>query len=229
MLFDIVQILREDIEGLKIDYLRKGSKPWQPDLYLIRYGSKEAVFKDYAKKDFICRLFVGITAIYREAYIYKRLGGLSGIPKFIGKVDRYAIIVEYINGKDASRCREGELPPIFFARLREIIDMVHARGIVLCDMRNSKNVLVSVDQEPYLIDFSTAFERGFRINILRNFIFNIFYQDDLLGISKLKRQIAPHLLTREEEEKLNKGLFLQKEAIFVRNHIRSILRRLVGS
>lgn len=225
----IVLIARQDIERLKVDYLRKGEKPWQPDLYLVRCGSREAVLKDYAKKKFVYRFFIGVLAIYRETYIYEKLEGLPGIPAFIGKVDRYAIIVEYIKGKDASRCKKGELPPLFFARLREIIDMVHGRGIVLCDMRNNKNILVTEDQSPYLIDFSTAFERGFRINILRNFIFNIFYQDDLLGIAKLKGQIAPQLLTSEEEEKLEKGLFLQREAIFVRNHLRSILRRLAGS
>lgn len=223
------EITRRDIERLKIDYLRKGKRPWQPDLYLVRYDSKEAVLKDYAEKNFLCRFFVGILAIYREAYIYRRLEGLSGIPKFIGKVDRYAIVVEYIKGKDASRCKKDELPPLFFARLREIIDSVHGRGIVLCDMRNNKNILVTEDQRPYLIDFSTAFERGFGINILRNFIFSIFYQDDLLGIAKLKRQNAPQLLSKEEEARLDKGLFLQKEAIFIRNHLRNILRRLAGS
>lgn len=222
------KIRREDLEGLKIGDLRKG-KPWQPDLYLIRHGAREAIVKDYLKKKRIYRFFVGLPAIYREAYIYKKLEGLPGIPKFIGKVDRYALIVEYIRGKDASKCNKGELPVSFFLQLREIIDEVHRRNIVLCDMRNNRNILVTEDQRPCLIDFSTAFERGFRVNILRNFLFNTFYQDDLLGIAKLKKQIAPHLMTDDEKKKLEEGLFLQKEAIFIRDHLRRVIRNLVGN
>ena len=46
---------------------------------------------------------------------------------------------------------------VFFDRLRSIVDQIHARGIVVCDLRNRKNVMVTNASDPYVIDFCTAF------------------------------------------------------------------------
>lgn len=184
--------------------------------------------KDYAGKPFAFRFFVGIFSLQREAFIYRRLKGISGIPECLGLVDRYAIALAYIPGRNADEVGQDILTPAFFKRLREIVDAVHDRGIVLCDLRNSKNIIVGDDGEPYLIDFSTAFQRGARFNFLKNAIYRIFLQDDLLGISKLKKKKAIHLLTEEERHALEKGVFLQKEAIFIKTRGRAILRKIFG-
>jgi len=184
--------------------------------------------KDYAEKSFIFRVFVGMLSNWREASIYRRLEGIRGIPEYVGLIDRYAIAVSYIPGRNASELKPGELSPDFFAKLRDLIDAVHARGVVLCDLRNIKNVIVGDDGEPYLIDFATAFGKGGRFNFLKNGLYRLFYQDDLLGIAKLKRNRAPHLLTKEEALALEKGVFLQKQAIFIKQWGRPLLRKIFG-
>ncbi len=186
------------------------------------------IVKDYAAKPFFFRFFVGIFSTWRERAIYRKLRGIPGIPEYIGSIDRYAIAVAYVPGRDASQLQPGELSPSFFEKLRALIDAVHARGVVLCDLRNVKNVLVGDDGNPYLIDFATAFQKGRRFNFLKNGLYRLFYQDDLLGIAKLKRTCSPNLLTEEERLALEKGVFLQKQALFVKRHGRNFLRKLFG-
>ncbi|MFQ5455259.1 MAG: hypothetical protein ACE5EA_03510 [Nitrospirota bacterium] len=224
-----MEVAREDFKECCIkEYLRRG-KPWQPDVLLIEKDSQLIVIKDYLHRPFLYRVFVGIWSVWRESYIYRRLNGLSGVPKFYGKIDRYALAIEYIKGKNASECKKEDISKDFFIRLKEIVDIIHEKGIVICDMRNNKNIIIRDDGMPYIIDYCTAFERGYKINLIRNFIFNIFWQDDMLGIAKLKKRTAPELLSKEEEDGLTNGLFLQKEAIFIRKIVTKWLKKLTAN
>ena len=184
--------------------------------------------KDYAAKPFFFRFFIGIISNRREAFIYRKLKRLPGIPEWACWIDRYAIAVHYVPSRNASELKSGELTPAFFKRLREIVDAIHDRGVVLCDLRNIKNIMLGEDGEPYLIDFSTAFQKGAWWNAPKNFLYEIFYQDDLLGIAKLKKHCAPGLLTEEERIGLERGLFLQKETLFIKHKGRAILQKIFG-
>ncbi|HET8759685.1 MAG TPA: hypothetical protein VFN94_01360, partial [Nitrospiria bacterium] len=130
--------------------------------------------------------------------------------------------------KGAGNAKPGEVGEEFFRRLSATIDAVHARGVVLCDLRNMNNVLVSDRGDPYVIDFAAAFRRGAWWNVPVNALFRLFVQDDCMGVIKLKRRLAPSLLTHEESERYDKGVFLQGPAIAVRNWGRRWLKRLVG-
>ncbi|MEK6684019.1 MAG: hypothetical protein AABY46_05100 [Nitrospirota bacterium] len=211
----------------RIEPLRS-AQPWQPDIWLVRGDTGPVVVKDYRPRGFLYRFFVGLPSTWNEARIYRKLAGIGGIPRCHGTLDRYAIVIEYIDGRNASKVKPGELPHEFFHRLKRIVDAVHERRIVLCDLRNKKNVMVSRTGEPYLIDLCTAFERGRRWNLIRNWIYGIFHQDDDLGLAKLKRRLAPELLTPEEADQLDRGLFMQKEAVAIRNVCVRWLKRFVS-
>jgi len=134
-------------------------------------------------------------------------------------------VLSYVRGRNAAKCLPGELKDSFFHRLREIVDEIHDRGIVLCDLRNARNILIDEEGEPVLIDLCTAFGRAGRWNFIGNFIFDVFYQYDLLGIAKLELRLAPHLLAEEEKKKLARGLTFQRQAIWLRNMGRRILKK----
>ena len=220
-------ITRENLVPRRIEPLRP-AQPWQPDIWLVRGDTGPVVVKDYRPRGFLYRFFVGLPSTWNEARIYRKLAGIGGIPRCHGTLDRYAIVIEYIDGRNASKVKPGELPHEFFHRLKRIVDAVHERRIVLCDLRNKKNVMVSKTGEPYLIDLCTAFEQGRRWNLIRNWIYGIFHQDDDLGLAKLKRRLAPELLTPEEADQLDRGLFMQKEAVAVRNVCVRWLKRFVS-
>ncbi len=207
--------------------LREGY-PWKPDIFRVENEGKSYIVKDYAAKSWVFRVCVGAISIRREALAYRRLLGVQGIPQRAFRVDRYAIAVAHIPGRNAAQLQPGELTPDFFKQLREIIDRVHEQEIVLCDLRNIKNILLGDDGKPYLIDFSTAFRKGARWNVLKNGLYHLFFQDDLLGIAKLKKHGAPHLLLKAERLALEKGVFLQKPTVFIKLKGRAILRWIFG-
>ncbi|MBI3610843.1 MAG: hypothetical protein HY204_09110 [Nitrospirae bacterium] len=224
---DVDGITRENLVHRRVESLRP-AKPWQPDIFLVQGETKPVVVKDYRPRGFLYRFFVGLPSTWNEARIYRKLAGIPGIPRCHGKLDRYALAIEYIEGRNASKFKAGDLPHQFFHRLKRIVDAVHGRNIVLCDLRNKKNIMVSKNGEPYLIDLCTAFERGGRWNLVRNGLYKIFYQDDYLGLAKLRRQLAPELLTPAEADQLDRGLFMQKEAVAVRNFCVRWLKQLVS-
>ena len=196
--------------------LRSG-RYWQPDLGVVEWGGRRYVVKDYRARPPVYRWTVGLVATWREAKNYQRLAGLPGIPAFGGRIDRYALAVAWVPGRNADRFEPGQLPASFFEELRRIVMGVHERHIALADLRNSKNIMVTDQGRPVLIDFSTAFSRGRWWNPLQRWLYRIFEQDDYLAIAKLKRRYAPELMTEEERRGLEKGLPLERPAHAVRD------------
>ncbi len=194
---------------------------------LVKMNGKLGLVKDYSKRPWLYRWCVGLISTRRERSIYRKLQGVRGIPRLYGRLDRYALVMEYIPGKDASKVKPGLVGPEFFEQLEGVVHRVHGRGVVLCDLRHMANIIVSDDGQPYLVDFCTAFERGGRWNIFKRWLFGIFYQDDLLGIIKAKKNLAPELVSPDELVRLERGVFLQKPAIRLRNFGRRWLKRLV--
>jgi len=217
-------LTRDSLSDYTVEVLRK-EKPWKPDILLVQVNGQRAVVKDYARRGWLYR-FYGIWSTWREAYFYQKLAGLPGVPTCYGKLDRYALAIEYIPGKNASKYRPGELPSRFFNQIEVILDRIHERGVVLCDMRNDKNILVSEKFEPYLIDYCSAIEKKNNWNPIRRWLFSTFMQDDLLGLAKLKKNLAPELLSEQELQGLEEGLFLQRQAIAVRNIAKRFLKKL---
>lgn len=218
---------RSNLEGQTVQYVRRG-KPWQADLLLVKLNGKLGMVKDYSKRPWLYRIAVGMLSTRREELIYKKLQGLPGVPRLFGQLDRYALVVEYIPGKDASKVKPGLVGPDFFDKLEGAVNRIHERGIVLCDLRHVANIIVSDQGDPYLVDFCTAFERGSRWNIFKKWLYHLFHQDDLLGVIKVKKHLAPDLLSDEERTRLDRGVFLQGPAIRLRNFSRKWLKKLVN-
>ena len=217
---------RANLEKMTVRYLRHG-KPWQPDLLLVGLNGTRGVVKDYSKRSWLFRVTVGWLSASREEMAYGKLQGLSGVPQFLGRLDRYALVTEYIPGCNAAEVPPGVVGPEFFEKLEDMVDRIHQKGIVLCDLRHISNTVVSDKGDPYLLDFCTAFERGRAWNPLRRGLYSLFFQDDLLGVLKLKKHLAPQLFSLEDEVKLKKGVFLQGPAIRIRNFARKWLKKLL--
>ena len=158
----------------------------RPELLLLEDRGKRAVLKDYRAAGWLLRTFAGPWLIAREARIYQLLAGAYGVPRLIGLLDRHALIVEHINGRNCADYADGELPAEFFDRLRKVVQGIHARGVVHCDIKNRSNIVVADGGEPYIVDFASAFPRQGRPAPLRRFIFERFRTDDLRAVVKAK-------------------------------------------
>jgi hypothetical protein len=221
-------LTRSELSRQTSELLRAG-RYWQPDLFLVHWQGRRYVVKDYRARPPLYRWSVGVLATCRESRNYRRMAGLPGIPAFGGRIDRYALAVEFIDGRNADRFKKGELSAAFFSELRTVIQGVHDRGVVLGDLRNSKNIMVTEQGRPVLIDFSTGFGRGGWWNPLQRWLYRIFEQDDFLGVAKLKRRYAPELMTDEERRGLDEGLPFERPAHALRDAFKHLVKRLAGT
>lgn len=170
-------------------YLCKTLRPGggtRPALLLLDDRGRRAVVKDYRPSSWLLRTIVGPWLIAREARIYRTLAGAPGVPNLIGLLDRHALIIEHIAGRNCADYADGELPAEFFDRLRKVVEGMHACGVVHCDIKNRSNVVVAEGDLPYIVDFASAFHRQGRPARLRRLVFERFRTDDLRAVVKAK-------------------------------------------
>ena len=123
---------------------------------VIRYALPQGpvVVKDYAARSIVWR-WLGRLQLAREERAYRRLGELSGVPRWIGRIDRDAIAVEAIEGQPlAAHHDRGAL----FSQLQAIVEQLHARGLAHWDLRSERNLLVRNDGGLVVVDFGSAFD-----------------------------------------------------------------------
>jgi serine/threonine protein kinase len=209
MAYGEILMTREEIKRKSI-CLTKGNFG-KPDLNQVEVEGRSLMIKDVGRKDFFLRWTLGLWLIRKEWKIYSRLVGIKGVPQPIERVDRFAFAMEFIPGRPILR---GEsLPPSFFQELERVLGDIHGRGVVHMDLRHKGNILVSEKGEPFLIDFNSSFafkEKGF----LRRYLFPLLRRVDDGGFLKLKKRIAPALLTSEELTFLKRFERLRKLWIF---------------
>ncbi len=220
---DLKSVKREDLHPLRNIYPGKGT---QATIWLTKINEQLVAVKDYHLRRFLFKLLFGRWLIAREFKMYKKLQGIKGIPNVYNLLDKDAFILEYVEGYDCSNFTKGSLPEEFFTHLRNLIDKIHAYGVVHCDLKKRTNIIVTDGYQPYLIDFAASFTKGRRFNFIQNWFYKQFYQDDLNAIAKLKKKLSPHLLTQEEEDNLHKRLFLERGVRFIRKHVRNWIKKL---
>jgi len=170
-------------------YVRQQLRPGggsRSALVLVEDQGRRAVVKDYRPSSWLLRAMAGPWLLDREERIYRALAGSPGVPRLIGRLDRWALVVEHVEGRSCASYADGELPAGFFDRLREVVEAMHARGVVHCDIKNRANIVVAEGGRPYLLDFASAFTRGGGWNPIRWALFERFRVDDLRGVMKAR-------------------------------------------
>lgn len=194
-------ISREDFErGAGPNLAKEGA--FKPALRPIDVRGFPALAKDYSRCPLLVRETWGRFHIAREAAVYRAIRGLPGIPRFLGTIDAYALLVERIEGRDASRPPDGGFPAGFFDRLAEVVAGLHARGVVHGDLRQRRNVLVAADGRPFVVDFASGIRLPRGSALLR-----ILADRDRSGVAKLRARHAPETLTAEERRLLDLDRF----------------------
>lgn len=130
----------------------------------------------------------------REARVYERMAEVSGVPHSPGFLDDTWLLLEYIEGESLKTARYSLADPQrFYARLLQILHDFHAAGVGHGDLKRKDNVLVTADEQPYVIDFGTAVVRDHGLfdrlmfRLIRRFDYNAWikvkYANDYSAIS----------------------------------------------
>jgi serine/threonine protein kinase len=183
------RLTRAALAALPRRRLHAGRNRTKAVIDLFTASGPPFVVKDVAPRSCLVRLLLGPWQLSREARAYARLDGVTGIPRFLGVVDRQAIALEYIEGKPLADLPRGSLPAAFFDRLDALLAAMHAKGVAHADLHRG-DVLVGPDSRPYVIDFSTSW-------VVRDAaaapgrIFRQCRLADLRSAAKLRRRYGP--------------------------------------
>ena len=174
----------------------------RPDVLQIRYEGDEAVLKDYTYSDTWFRRLIAPLLVLREVRALKQLNGITGVPQLYFVYNRYAFLVESVNGVAASQVQINTLDNEFFERMKKVLDNIHEKGVTHCDLRSAGNTLITPDHQPWLVDFVASIHQSSRWNFVGRWIFDQFVEADYGAVLKLKKRLAPGLLTDDDIDKM---------------------------
>jgi predicted Ser/Thr protein kinase len=218
------KLTRKFVEDNTIQYLRSANDT-RPDIRVVKNDSQKLVVKDFKESAHLFRSIVGPILIRREYGALKKLDRVEGIPKVYCKLDRYAFVMEYIDGSSLENIQKGMVEDNFFDQLHTIIDEMHKRGVAHCDLRSKGNVVLSNGCNPYIVDFAASVFKGMGINPITRIIFKLFVNADNNAILRIKNRLSPQLLTEDEIFQLSKQLPFEPQARKIGDFFRLITKK----
>ena len=181
---------RDRLARLPRRRLHEGRNITKAIVDLVEIEGQPAVLKDFASRPWPVRQLWGPWQLGREARAYAVLAGLRGTPAFLGRVDRQAILLEYVPGRTLASLRPGDLPGPFFDRLDRLLEEIHARGVAHGDLHRH-DVLTGPDGEPCIVDFSTSVTAGRDAGAWSRFLFDQMRLADRRSAAKMRRRMLP--------------------------------------
>jgi len=117
----------------------------------------------YVVKDFsVCPALIRYTSswflLWRETRAFNRLQQIEGMPGPPIVRSRWTLRYPYVPGITLREAihKQHRLKSQFFEDLESLVMEMHKKGVVHLDLRNRRNILVTEDNKPALIDFQTA-------------------------------------------------------------------------
>lgn len=183
-----------------------------PVIRRFEYRGLPAVLKYYRSKNALARSVIGPSLVKREYRILKLLEGVVGVPRAYAVLEGAALVTEFVAGKTIGKFRPGELPASVFDALARTVASMHERGVAHLDLRQKKNILITPDHRPYLIDFGGAVApaRGSPLRPLLPMLQRV----DRTALLKVKQRAFPDLLTPADMEEIRRHRFWRKFWIF---------------
>ena len=181
----------------------------QSSVYLVECDGEPLAVKDYARVPVRLRNSVAPLLVARERRALLHLDGTPGIPRYFGRIDALAFAMQYVEGKPLDLFHAGEVSETVFARIEAAIDAMHARGVAHGDLKRRSNILVTPDQQIYLIDFAASVvARG----PLSTRLMRALAEVDDKSVPRLKLHVAPETLTDDDRWKLAHPTTLERWA-----------------
>jgi predicted Ser/Thr protein kinase len=210
-------ITRRNVGKYKVRCLHEGRSIAQANIDLLKIKETYFALKDFYAHHPLVRTIWGRRIVAREYRVYRRLEGIPGVPRVYKKLDNYAFIMEYVPGTRIPHRKDNDLTPAFFERLKRLVSLMHKRGITHGDLRR-KNILVTPDRRPYIIDLAGSFCLKGKGNIITRAVFRRLKKIDNITVLKIQNHLLPGTLNPEETKRLASvpwylrlGRFLKKK------------------
>lgn len=193
----VTPFTRNDLITGRYDILSRGR--WaNADLYLFERNQQKWIIKDFLPCPPMVRKTWGRMIAKREYLAFERLKGIKGIPDAPFLLDEYAVCYEFISGKTLKETPPESISDDYFFLLEELVEKMHAENLVHLDIRNRRNILVTDDGKPALLDFQTS------LNLKRipKFLHSLLKDIDYSGVYKNWNRVKPQLLDSKRKARL---------------------------
>lgn len=149
-------------------------------LYLIEHGGEQWVVKDFGSRPWLVRNTIGRLLISREFRALHSLQGIDGVPRQPFRLDAFALGYRFVAGTTLARITLDARHAGFFCALERLMQQVHEVGVVHLDSRNSRNILVTENAQPALIDFQSHLRTQWMPRAIRRWLEDY----DMAGVYK---------------------------------------------
>jgi len=148
---DISGVTPPDRELIRI--LRPGS--WKKaELRLVETSAGPCVEKDYRGLSPLLRFYAAVI-LRREKQAYKALKDVPCIPR-CHSCGGGLLVIEYVEGMAISRLMGRPRGPAAFRSLERCVQAMHDHGVYHLDLRKRDNLLVTEEDQVWLVDFASA-------------------------------------------------------------------------
>lgn len=183
-----------------------------PTVKLLSYQGKKIIRKDYAERPWWIKKTLGAAMANNEFSILRRLEGIKGIPKAVGKTS-YGLLIEYVEGGFLHKFRPGGLTYETIGKIETLIAQIHSRNVVHLDLAQRKNILISSDLTPYIIDFANAFFLRPQTPMAKAFLYYLRLIDKN-SLLKFKNRYFPGKMTADEKKSLENFWAIRRWWVF---------------
>ena len=148
-------LTRARLPGRTLVWLKRGGR-LRPDVILAESGAGPVVVKDWSRQPRLLRATLGRLALRREARAHRRLAGLAAVPRLLGGLDAFALVLEYRAGARIGPGRPWLFDARFAAALERALAPIHARGVLHLDLAHRTNVGADAQGRPLVLDLGAA-------------------------------------------------------------------------
>ena len=168
------------------------------DVLVVGVDGQTVIVKDFSSRSAWIR-GIGRLQIRREVSAYRWLAGVPGVPALVGRIDPLSLAIERIDGERLAfaTLAPGD-GPRHITKLRNILDAIHARGVIHNDLRGRENVLLRRDGGLAVVDFAAAI-RLRPGGLAHRLFFRRLVLADEAAFLKWKGLIAPGTYTSGDE------------------------------
>lgn len=182
---------------MKIEKILVNGRYAKADVFIALIRGRRYVVKDFSRKGWFERNFIGRLVISREFKAYQALSGLDGLPRRFERLSPFTLAVEYLDGRDLGSVNRGEIGQEFIRQFEGIIFDIHKRGWVHLDLQRRSNILL-VEGRVYIVDLASAFNPG-SVPVIGGLLTKALGLFDRLAFIKLKNLYAPETLSHAEQ------------------------------
>lgn len=183
---------RKDIDAGRVEIFSKGR--WcNANLMLYRNGEKAWVIKDFSSCRFFIRHIYGSFMVGRELRFLQRLQQIKGFPEKPFLLDKFALCYLFIPGKTLQEVKKETISPDYFYALEKLVRDMHKLNVVHLDIRYLRNILITEDGAPALLDFQSSFF----LKKVPGLFHQLLKDVDISGVYKCWHKINPESMDQK--------------------------------